>query len=118
MAAWGAGFEVKSREQVATIARAANDKPLGSSGNPVRANSPTGQRAYIARLRCPSGDTPEILGRINVGVGIYGAIVDVYTLTCRGIPNRSLALDMYHDWVENRPAEGFTMGAGRPAPQS
>jgi hypothetical protein len=117
MASFGGGAP-KSRQQVSVIARGANDRPLGTPANPVRANAPDGQRAYIARLRCPGGDTPQILGRANIGVGIYGMIVDVYTLSCRGQANKSIALDMYHDWVENRPAEGFTISGASASPQT
>jgi hypothetical protein len=118
MVQMGAGFRPKTRDQVAVIARAADAKPLGSPENPVRANSPAGQRAYIARLRCAGGDTPQIEGRMNIGIGIYGAIVDSYSLSCRGMPRTSLAMDMYHDWSENRPAAGFTMGTGPAAPST
>jgi hypothetical protein len=99
----------KSRAEVATVARRADVHPLGSKENPVRARRPEGQRAYIARLRCPSGDAPRIKDRFNIGPGIYGTIVDSYTLTCNGQADKRIMLDMYHDWIENRPAAGFTI---------
>jgi hypothetical protein len=99
----------KTREQVAAIARAANSQPLGSARNPVRANSPNGQRAYIGRLRCPGGDAPTIVGRNNIGSGIYAMIVDRYTVSCVGLANQDIMIDMYHDWTENRAVPGFTI---------
>lgn len=32
--------------------------PLGSDGNPVRAEGAAGQRAYLSRLRCANGQAP------------------------------------------------------------
>lgn len=95
--------------QVGEIANRIKTEPLGSAANPVRANQPEGQRAYIARLRCEDGQAPAILGRFNIGVGPYGSIVDVYGLDCRSGGRRDLALDMYHDWIEGAPAAGFTI---------
>ena len=95
--------------QVGEIARRIRTNPLGSAANPVRANQPEGQRAYIARLRCDDGQAPAILGRYNIGPGPYGSIVDVYGLDCRAGGRRDLAIDMYHDWVEDAPAAGFSI---------
>ena len=41
----------------ARIAARIADKPLGGEANPVRADMPTGQRAYLSRLRCSDLDT-------------------------------------------------------------
>ena len=94
--------------QVGEIANRIKSSPLGSAANPVRASQPEGQRAYIARLRCGDGQAPAILGRYNIGQGPYGSIVDVYGLDCRADGRRDLALGMYHDWIEDAPAAGFT----------
>ena len=44
------------------IAAAAAAHPLGSLENPVRVGGPQGARAYIARLRCADGSSPQIVG--------------------------------------------------------
>jgi hypothetical protein len=103
------GFKPLTRAQVATIAERASVHPLGSPENPVRAFEPAGQREYISRLRCEDGRAPDVLGRGNIGAGIYSTIVDVYQLSCRSGGERQLAMDMYHDWIENAPAAGFTI---------
>jgi hypothetical protein len=106
----------KTREQVAIIARRANAEPFGSAKNPVRADGPQGQQAYIARLRCAGGEAPRVVNRQNIGIGIYGTIGDRYDVACNGQPNQIIVLDMYHDWVENRAVPGFTIEAAYPPP--
>jgi hypothetical protein len=94
------------------MARSADVHPLGSLENPVRASMPAGQRAYLSRLRCPDGSVPAYARYGSVGVGIYGSIVDGYTVTCPGRPDSDVMMDMYHDWVEDRPVPGFTIVTG------
>jgi len=84
--------------------------PLGSKENPVRADMPGGQRAYLARLRC-NNDTPPTWRRVgNLGSGAFGSIVDQYDLRCEGAhpPRTILVMDMYFKGhVEDRAVEGF-----------
>ena len=91
---------------------AAERHPLGSRENPVRAQMPAGQRAYLQRLRCSDGRAPTF-GRIgNYGVGVYGNIIDGYDVNCgAAAPGRvEIIMDMYHPGhVENRPVPGFTI---------
>jgi hypothetical protein len=101
--------------------RAAIDKaaaePLGSDKNPVRADGPPGQRAYLARLRCTDGTAPAYERRGNVGPGIYGYIVDLYAVRC-GQTESEVRMDMYHRHVEDMPVAGFTIvESGMSAPE-
>jgi hypothetical protein len=94
------------------IAAAAAAFPLGTEKNPVRVGGPEGARAYIARLRCSDGSTPQVGARSSGGVGAYGALTERYPLDCGGAaPGRvALAFDFYHEeHVETRPAPGFTL---------
>jgi hypothetical protein len=90
---------------------AASAYPLGSKENPVRSKMPAGERAYLERLRCSDGNAPAFHRGGSVGVGPYGGILDVYQLKClSGQPaTASVYIDMYHDHVENRPVQGFTI---------
>lgn len=98
------------------IAKAAAH-PLGSRDNPVRANMPDGQRAYLSRLRCANGQAPEFHRAGNIGPGIYGYIVDDYRVSCAGAAPVSVIIDMYHVHVEQQPVPGFTIVAeGTPPP--
>lgn len=85
-------------------------RPLGSEENPVRADMPGGQRAYLARLRCTNG-APPIWSRVgNLGPGVFGSIVDQYDLRCEGAhpPRTIIVMDMYFKgYVEPRAIEGF-----------
>lgn len=92
------------------IAKAAAH-PLGSRDNPVRANLPDGQRAYLSRLRCADGQAPEFHRAGNIGPGIYGYIVDDYKVSCAGAATVSVIIDMYHVHVEQQPVPGFTIVA-------
>ena len=85
---------------------------LGSRNNPVRAEMPPGQRAYLQRLRCSDGQAPSFNRDGNVGVGVYGNIVDAYTVDCgAAAPGRvEVFMDMYHPGhVEERAVPGFTI---------
>lgn len=92
--------------------------PLGSPKNPVRAQAPEGQRAYLARLRCSDGSAPRFERRGNVGFGVFGNIVDDYSVDCgAAAPGRvSIMMDMYHPGhVEQRPVPGFSIDTGMSA---
>lgn len=101
-------------EKSERIAARLADKPLGSAANPVRANMPPGERAYIARLRCANGQAPAIQSRGSTGLGPYGMIVDSYQVACVGSSPASsdIHIDMYHpDHVETQAPPGFTIVA-------
>ena len=90
--------------------QAAAAHPLGSTANPVRVGGPEGEQAYIARLRCADGSTPQVGARGAGGVGAFGTIVDLYPIDCgAAAPGKvALALDMYHEeHREDRPPPGF-----------
>lgn len=89
--------------------------PLGSAENPVRASGPSGQKAYLARLRCPDGTQPEFKRRFSMGRGPYGTIMDDYNVTCADAEEpRIVVLDMYHkDYVEACAIAGFTIKPAR-----
>lgn len=87
----------------------AEKSPLGSIANPVRENMPEGQRAYLGRLRCADGTKPGSARKGNVGDGVYGNHVDLYTVTCPGAEPLEVYMDMYHDGPELRPIAGFTI---------
>jgi hypothetical protein len=97
------------------IAAAAAAFPFGTEKNPVRVGGPEGARAYIARLRCADGSSPQVGSRSTGGVGPYGALTERYPLDCGGAaPGRVvLAFDFYHEEHEETQAvPGFSL-AGR-----
>ncbi|HEY0043772.1 MAG TPA: hypothetical protein VGB62_04400 [Allosphingosinicella sp.] len=108
----GGGLTGKKLDKA--IAKAAAH-PLGSKLNPVRENMPQGQIAYLRRLRCADGTPPAFTRRGSMGVGVFGNIVDAYSVTCPGKPTQDIHIDMYHDGPETRPVPGFTIGAERNA---
>lgn len=92
--------------------RDAEGEPLGSKENPVRADMPAGQRAYLARLRCTNGEPPTWTRIGNLGPGAFGSIVDQYDVRCDGsAPRRTIVvMDMYFKGhVETRAIDGFTI---------
>ncbi len=89
--------------------------PLGSKDNPVRADGPAGQRAYLMRLRCDEGRQPTFYRAGNVGEGVYGYIVDLYQVKCPGQGDVPVYMDMYHVWVEDQAVPGFTILPARDA---
>ncbi len=100
---------VQGAELDATLAEAAQH-PLGSMENPVRAAMPAGQRAYLARLRCPDGSAPAYERRGSGGDGPYGNIIDYYQVTCPGAQPVTVVMDMYHaGYAEDRAVPGFTI---------
>lgn len=88
-----------SDEELARAIEQARGHPLGSRQNPVRVSGVEGEHAYMHRLRCADGNAPRIGDRVNIGVGVFGSIVDLWQLDCRDAApgSFSLALDMYHD---------------------
>lgn len=86
-----------------------SDALLGSQANPVRANMPAGQRAYLSRLRCSDGTTPEFHRLGSFGEGPYGSIIDGYQVDCGdAAPGAAtIFLDMYHRYIENEAVPGF-----------
>lgn len=99
---------------LARLVREAAAHPLGSARNPVRAEMPGGQRAYLARLRCQNGRAPTYARRGNVGPGVFGNIVDLYDVDCgAAAPGRvEVYMDMYHPrHEETATVPGFTIRA-------
>ena len=88
---------------------AINARPLGSNGNPVRADRPSGQRAYLARLVCADGNPPSFQRKGSFGPGPYTSIIDGYEVDCAGTKTL-IFMDMYHPgYVERRPVPPFTI---------
>ena len=86
--------------------------PLGSKENPVRADMPGGQRAYLNRLRCADGARPTYSRVGSFGAGVYGRIIDGYEVLCKdSAPEKSMILmDMYHPgYKEPAAVPGFTI---------
>ena len=90
---------------------------LGTKGNPVKCDRPSGQREYIMRLRCPGGDEPEFRRIGSYGFGPYGHMLDGYELTCKKDNLKSfIYMDMYHEGHrETNPVPGFTVLPELPA---
>lgn len=86
-----------------------SEHPLGAFENPVRANMPTGQRAYLQRLRCANGRAPRFERQGNYGAGPYGSIVDGYLVDCGASDPGEVMIymDMYHRLVETTAVTGF-----------
>lgn len=103
-------------KKIAKAIDKASTKPLGSKDNPVRAYRPEGQHAYLARLRCADGNAPAFERRGNIGPGPFGTIVDDYVVKCADSGEQHVFMDMYHDNVEARPVEGFTIVAADSGP--
>lgn len=96
-------------EELRVLVAAADAHPLGTIENPVRVGGPQGERAYLARLRCPDGAAPRIGARREAGIGAFGSVVAAYELSCAGADGR-LLFDMYHEeHVETRAPAGFTL---------
>jgi hypothetical protein len=106
------GMKSPSPKKLAKAIAKAERSPLGSKANPVRENMPQGELDYLGRLRCADGATPAADRKGNVGTGVYGNIIDLYTLTCPGAAAVEVYMDMYHDGPENRPLPGFAIVPG------
>ena len=103
------------RYQGASLERALTEAakhPLGSERNPVRADMPRGQQAYLGRLRCADGKAPTFGRNGNLGFGAFGSIVDAYDVKCQGSSpaQTTIIMDMYFpDYVETQPVQGFSI---------
>ena len=109
-----AGKSAMKGKKLEKAIQKADEHPLGSEANPVRAAQPQGQRAYLAKLRCADGNAPQFNRSSNVGVGVFDNIVDAYVVTCAGSEPASstIFMDMYHaGYVETRAVPGFTIAA-------
>ena len=88
---------------------AAQAHPLGSLANPVRVGGPTGERAYLLRLRCADRTVPRIGDRADGGVDAFGTIAGVYPVTCAAGTVR-VYFDMYHEeHLEDRAPSGLIL---------
>ncbi len=86
---------------------AAERHPLGTLQNPIRVGGPTGERAYLARLRCPDRSVPRIGARADAGTGAFGSVTGGYALTC-GSSELRIVFDMYHEeHAEDRAPDGL-----------
>lgn len=106
------GNKVVGGKALAKLIEAAQAYPLGSEQNPVRADMPGGQRAYLNRLRCADGKRPAYQRVGSFGVGVYERIIDGYEVKCEGSsPETSIVyMDMYHPGHrEQAAAAGFTI---------
>jgi len=105
----GAMSQVSPEEEMRALAAAADAHPLGSLENPVRVGGPEGERAYLGRLRCPDGRTPQVGARREAGPGAFGSVTAAYELNCGAVAARIL-FDMYHEeHRETRAPAGFTL---------
>jgi hypothetical protein len=103
-------------KQIAAAIEKASSKRLGSKDNPVRAYRPEGQRAYLARLRCADGNAPAFERVGSVGPGPFASIVDAYAVRCGEAKAIEIYMDMYHDHIETRAVDGFTMAEDAAGP--
>ena len=103
------GMKGLSPKKLAKAIAKAERSPLGSKANPIRENMPQGELDYLRRLRCPDGSAPASDRKGNIGAGVYGNIIDLYTVTCPGSAAVEVHMDMYHDGPEKRPIPGFTI---------
>lgn len=106
------GVEVVAGKKLEQLIAKAQAHPLGSEQNPVRAEMPQGQRAYLNRLRCADGKRPAFERVGSFGVGVYERIIDGYEVLCDGSsPAKSMIyMDMYHPGHREPAAvAGFTI---------
>lgn len=110
------GGDGKQGTLLETLIEAAREYPLGSEENPVRADMPKGQRAYLNRLRCENGKAPSYSRVGSLGVGPFGRIVDGYEVICKGSApaKTTIVMDMYHKgYAETEAVPGFTIEEAR-----
>ncbi|RYD65983.1 MAG: hypothetical protein EOP58_06405 [Sphingomonadales bacterium] len=100
-----------SGKKLTRAIEAAQAHLFGSDQNPVRAQGPAGERAYLRRLRCADGKAPAFERQGSVGIGPYGNILDIYAVQCADAAAQSVYIDMYHGHVEQAPVPGFTVVA-------
>jgi hypothetical protein len=89
---------------------------LGTAEMPVRAAGPRGQREYLSRLRCPSGEAPVFERLGSYGPGADGHLLDGYEVQCGSGAPVMVFMDMYHsNYRELRPVRGFAVLSDIPA---
>lgn len=82
---------------------------LGSKERPVLCDGPTGERAYLSRLRGPGGQRPAYRRIGSAGEAQDGHILDLYVLSADGA-GCDVYMDMYHEGhVESAAVPGFTI---------
>ncbi|GMN13480.1 hypothetical protein MTsPCn7_12560 [Altererythrobacter sp. MTPC7] len=116
LAAMMAGESAVSGAALDAAVQDASAQPLGSMANPVRAEMPRGQRAYLSRLRCADLKAPEFSRLGSFGNSPYGNIMDGYEVVCSGSEpaERTIYMDMYHrGHVEQDAVEGYGIVGGR-----
>jgi hypothetical protein len=100
---------VSGRELASRVA-AARAFALGSRENPLRVLMPPGERADLARLRCPAGDAPAFWRIGSFGGGPYESIIDGYDVRCADGRDATIFMDMDHPGHdETRAPAGFTL---------
>lgn len=112
------GEEPMSEEDLQSAIEAASAYPLGSERNPVRADGPPGERAYLSRLRCRDLRPPTFERLGSGGASPFGGIVDIYKVECRAgdPPETRVYMDMYHaGHFEEEAVPGFGITGGRAA---
>lgn len=105
----GAGNSDAELQQTMAAAAA---HPLGTAENPIRVGGPEGSKAYLARLKCADGSSPNIGAKGQGGVGAYGSLVDLYPVDCGAAApgKRDLRIDIYHEEnAESRAPAGFRL---------
>lgn len=106
------GRNAPAGKELEKLIAEAQAHPLGSKENPVRADMPAGQRAYLNRLRCADGARPSYSRVGSFGAGVYGRIIDGYEVLCKdSTPEQSMIyMDMYHPGHKEAAAvAGFTI---------
>lgn len=106
------GRKAPAGKDLEKLIEKAQAHPLGSKENPVRADMPGGQRAYLNRLRCADGARPTYARVGSFGAGVYGRIIDGYEVLCKdSAPEKSMIfMDMYHPGHKEPAAvPGFTI---------
>jgi hypothetical protein len=106
------GRKAPAGKDLEKLIEKAQAHPLGSQENPVRADMPGGQRAYLGRLRCADGNRPTYSRVGSFGAGVYGRIIDGYEVLCKdSAPEKSMIfMDMYHPGHKEAAAvPGFTI---------
>ncbi len=101
------GLRVDGEESAAK--KVAISGPLGARTNPVRCDMPSGERAYLARLRDGNGNPVRFQRLGSFGAGPYGNVLDGYEVVA-GTNTVRVFMDMYHPGhVETNAIPGFTL---------
>ncbi|HSX56574.1 MAG TPA: hypothetical protein VLG14_14810 [Sphingomonas sp.] len=103
------GADTLSGKKLDRAIAKAKEHPFGGDKNPVRANGPQGQRAYLRRLRCADNTAPQFERAGSTGIGPYGTILDLYSVQCGDAPAAKVYMDMYHEHIEAAPVPGFAI---------